>query len=393
MRIAVIGAGIGGMAAARFLLNEGVDVTVFEQAPALGEVGAGIQVGPNAVRLLHRLGLAERLRKTAVVPEIGWEFRRWEDGRVLFRQPLGAQAEAMFGAPYYVLHRPDLLDALVSGFPPARLRLNHRFVELRQDGTRVVLQFETGQEDEFDAVIGADGIHSRVRNAIVEPTPPRFSGLAAYRGLVPIERTPAANEPPRVTIWIGPKKHLVHYPVSGGTMLNYVAVVPARGLDAESWTQPGNVSEAVSEFAGWHDDVVQVVGAADDLRQWALYDREPISHWTDDRVTLLGDAAHPMLPFFAQGAAQAIEDSCALGACIAGVSAPELPAALQRYERVRKDRAVKVQQLSRQRGLEYHMEDGPEQVQRDRQLAESDFLETNSWLYKFDAGVLEEQSA
>src|SRR5690606_5344227 len=262
-----------------------------------------------------------------------------------------------------------------------------------QDEARVVLHFESGEEESFDGVVGADGIHSRVRDHVVPPVPPRFSGLAAYRGLVPIERTPAVDEPPKVTIWVGPHKHLVHYPVSGGTKLNYVAVVPARGMATESWTQPGSVEEAVAEFAGWHEDVTQVVGAADDLRQWALYDRGPISHWSEGRVTLLGDAAHPMLPFFAQGAAQAIEDGCALAACLAGVATADLPMAFQRYERVRKPRAVKVQQLSRQRGLEYHLPDGPEQEERDRQLAASDPLGANAWLYQFDAGVLEEQHA
>lgn len=393
MRIAVVGAGIGGMAAARFLLEAGADVTVYEQAPELGEVGAGIQVGPNAVRLLHRLGLADTLREKAVVPEFAWEFRRWDDGRVLFRQPLGARAEELFGAPYYVVHRPELLEALVSGFPAARLRLGYRFEALEQQGQQVLVRFENGEEAVYDAVIGADGIHSKVRNTVVEPTPPRFSGLAAYRGLVPIERTPARNEPPKVTIWIGPKKHLVHYPISGGAKLNYVAVVPARGLDTESWTRQGSVEEAVAEFAGWHDDVTQVVGAADDLRQWALYDREPISHWTEGRVTLLGDAAHPMLPFFAQGAAQAIEDGCALAACLKDVTAAGVPEALDRYERARKPRAVKVQQLSRQRGMEYHLPDGPEQQERDRQLAESDPLGANTWLYQFDAGRIEEGAA
>lgn len=393
MRIAVIGAGIGGMAAARFLLQEDIDVTVYEQAPELGEVGAGIQVGPNAVRLLHRLGLAEQLRKTAVVPEFAWDFRRWDDGRILFRQPLGARAEELFGAPYYVVHRPELLEALVSTYPESRLRLGRRFAELQQDGTKVVLRFDTGEEEAFDGVIGADGIHSRVRNAVVPPVAPRFSGLAAYRGLVPIGRTPLVNESPKVTIWIGPNRHLVHYPVSGGTKLNYVAVVPARGFDTESWTQEGSVQEAVAEFAGWHDDVTQVVGAADDLRQWALYDREPIPRWTQGRVTLLGDAAHPMLPFFAQGAAQAIEDGCALGACLAGTAPSELPGAFQRYERARRPRAVKVQQLSRQRGMEYHLPDGPDQVERDKQLAGSDPLGANAWLYQHDAGRLEEQHA
>lgn len=386
MRIAIVGAGIGGMAAARFLLQAGVDVTVYEQAHELGEVGAGIQVGPNAVRLLHRLGLAETLRKTAVVPEFAWEFRRWDDGRILFRQPLGARAEELFGAPYYVVHRPELLDALVNGFPETRLKLGHRFQELEQQGAQVSLRFENGEEAVFDAVIGADGIHSRVRDAVVPPVPPRFSGLAAYRGLVPIERTPAINEPPKVTIWVGPNKHLVHYPISGGTKLNYVAVVPARGLNTESWTSQGTVREAVAEFEGWHENVTQVVGAADDLRQWALYDREPIAHWTEGRVTLLGDAAHPMLPFFAQGAAQAIEDGCALAACIDGVAPGDAPQALARYEAVRRPRAVKVQQLSRQRGLEYHLPDGPEQEERDRQLAESDPLGANTWLYQYDAG-------
>lgn len=388
MRVAIIGAGIGGLVTALYLRRGGIEATVYEQAPRLLAVGAGIQIGPNAYRLLARIGLDAHLRKTAVLPEVAWEFRRWSDGRVLFQQPMRRLAEDMFGAPYCVAHRADLLDGLVYELPSEQLRLDHRCMALRQRPEGVELTFDNGEVITADVVIGADGIHSVVRDAILPATPAHFSGLAAYRGLVPIEDTPIANQAPRVTIWMGPEKHLVHYPVSGGTLLNYVGIVPARGWDVESWSAEGDVDEAVSEFAGWHETVTSVVGAAKQIKRWALYDREPLHTWTVGRVGLLGDAAHPMLPFFAQGAAQAIEDAVVLAKCLEGATTGTVPDALRKYQEIRMPRAQRVQQQSRQRGDQYHFPDGPEQMDRDAQLAKSDPLRDYAWLYNFDAEAI-----
>ncbi|MFS8665991.1 MAG: FAD-dependent monooxygenase [Limnochordales bacterium] len=379
MRVAVVGAGIGGVAAALFLRRQGIEVDVYEQAPALTEVGAGIQLGPNGAKLLHRVGLEARLREVAVQPQTAWNFRRWQDGRVLFSQELGARAMEQFGAPYYVIHRADLLDALASQVPREMIHLGQRCVDVRQDDDGVELTFASGLKVRADVVIGADGIHSVIRDKIVQPTPPTFSKLCAYRGLVPIEKTPVAGQPPSVTIWLGPHRHFVHYPVSGGRLLNIVAVVPSEEWAVESWSADGRVEDLQAEFEGWHPQLAGIIGALESVKRWALYDREPLAKWTFGRITLLGDAAHPMLPFFAQGAVQAIEDAAVLAACLKHADAHSAPEALERYEAVRRPRAVRVQQLSRMRGKEYHLPDGPEQERRDRELAESDRLRTYAW--------------
>ena len=384
MRVAIVGAGIGGVAAALFLRRHGVEVEVYEQAPQLTEVGAGIQLGPNGAKLLHRAGLEERLRQVAVQPQSAWNFRRWDDGRVLFSQQLGPMAIEHFGAPYYVIHRADLLDVLASQLPKEIIHLGQRCIDARQDEDGVELVFQTGLRVRADVVIGADGIHSVIRERIVQPTPPTFSRLCAYRGLVPIEKTPLAGQPPAVTIWLGPYRHFVHYPVSGGRLLNFVAVVPSEEWTVESWSADGSVEELKAEFAGWHSQVGAIIDALESVKRWALYDREPLPTWTSGRMTLLGDAAHPMLPFFAQGAVQAIEDAVVLAACLKDADAASAPAALQRYETIRRPRAVRVQQLSRVRGKMYHLPDGPEQEQRDQELAQSDPLRTYAWLYAHD---------
>lgn len=384
LRVAIVGGGIGGLTAALFLRRAGIDAHVYEQAPALREVGAGIQLGPNATRLLLRLGLGERLQKVAVCPEAAWEFRRWDDGRVLFRQPFGEEHKAAFGAPYYVVHRADLVNVLRDALPDDIIHLNHRCIGVTQHRRGVELAFANGTKLEVDAVIGADGIHSVVRNAIVPSLKARFSGLCAYRGLVPIERTPLVGRPPAVTIWLGPHRHFVHYPVSGGRLVNFVAVVPAGDWTIESWTADGRVEDAIAEFQGWHEDVRSIIGAASETKRWALYDREPLERWSVNRVTLLGDAAHAMLPFLAQGACQAIEDAAVLAGCLRDISPDEVPEAFRRYEAIRRPRTSMIQELSRIRGQLYHLPDGEEQRRRDEQLASSDPFKTYAWLYGHD---------
>jgi salicylate hydroxylase len=311
---------------------------------------------------------------------VPWEFRRWEDGRVLFEQRFGAEGEARYGAPYIAIHRADLLRVLADALPAGMVELGRHVDGV--DGAALV--FDDGSRAAFDAVIGADGIHSVVRSAIVGDESPEFTGLAAYRALVPAEEAPAFARRPVCSIWLGPRKHFVHYPVSGGRQINLVTANPAGDWREESWTAPGEVADFLAEYEGWDESVRGLIAAARETKRYAFYAREPVTRWVADRVALLGDAAHPMLPFFAQGAGQAIEDGAVLARCLAGVSAPDVPEALRRYESLRVGRATRVQRMSGERREHHHMPDGPEQRARDETLASEDPLGHNEWLYGHD---------
>ncbi|HEY7483094.1 MAG TPA: FAD-dependent monooxygenase [Streptosporangiaceae bacterium] len=383
-RVAVVGGGIGGLAAAAFLHQAGLPVTVYEQARELTEVGAGVVVSPNAVRLIRRLGRLERFERLAIPLEAGWEFRRWADGRVLFSQRLGEECARRYGEQCYVAHRADLLDVVRSEVPEAALRLDARCDAVRRGADGVELTFADGSTATADVVVGADGVHSTVREAVAVPEPPRFSGLCAYRCLLPADRAPGFALRPVQTLWIGPGHHLVHYPISGGRLVNVVAFAPARDWRVESWTAEGSMDDLRAEYAGWAPQLTDLLGAADRTGRWALLDRDPLPRWTDGPITLLGDAAHPMFPFFAQGAAQAIEDAVVLAGCLAANPSTPL-AALRRYERIRRPRATRLQVLSRGRERTNHLPDGPEQQARDAAFAAEDPLAHNGWIYGHDA--------
>jgi salicylate hydroxylase len=388
LRIAIVGGGLGGLAAALFLRRAGLAATVYEQSSALREVGAGIVVAPNMVRPLATLGLAERLPEFAVQLEAAWEFRRWQDGRVLFVQPMGEACLRLYGAHCYVAHRADLLALLQSALPAEMLQLDQRCVAVREatHAAEVVFADRSGRETlvQADVVIGADGIHSVLRPLVAPEVEARFSGLCAFRCLVP-----AADAPPMAlravqTLWLGPGRHFVHYPISAGRLVNVVAIVPAGDWRTESWTADGAIADLRAEFAGWDARVLQLIDSATDTKRWAMYDRTPLERWHAGRVCLLGDAAHAMLPFFAQGAAQAIEDAVVLAACLREADARGVPAALARYAAIRQPRASEVQRMSRGREIRNHLPDGPEQAARDRALAEGDPLRQSAWLYGHD---------
>jgi len=334
LRVAIVGAGIGGLAAALFLRRAGLDVSVYEQAVELAEVGAGIVVAPNMVRLLHRLGLGDELATFAVRLEAAWEFRRWRDGRVLFVQPMGEECERLYGAHCYVAHRADLLTLLQDALPARHLCLDHRFVDVRETDDEVELRFaaRSGRETRVvsDVVIGADGIHSVLREKIAPKVDARFSGLCAFRCLVPAAKAPGMALRPVQTLWLGPGRHFVHYPISGGRLVNVVAIVPAGDWRTESWTADGEIADLAREFDGWDNRLHQLIASATSTKRWALYDRAPLEQWTKGRVALLGDAAHAMLPFFAQGAAQAFEDAAVLATCLRTVDPSPVAEALRR---------------------------------------------------------------
>jgi len=387
-KIAVIGGGLGGLAAALSLHRAGFEVDLYEQAPELNEVGGGINMGPNAARILYRLGLGEGLDRDGVKPA-GMHQRRWDDGRTLQKGPLNPLCTELYGAPHMTLHRADLQRIIASGLPRERIHLGHRLTALTDGGDRVEAQFAGGGRITSDILVGADGIHSTVRTILFGEEAPQFAGCVAYRGLVPAERIADLGLELGNQSWLGPGAHLVHYFVSGGRLLNFVGWTEHDTWSREDWTDRATIERALAAFEGWHPQVRRIISAADTCFIWALFDRDPLPRWSVGRVTLLGDACHPMYPFMAQGAAQAIEDGAALTTLLSIRGDPA--AALRRYEQVRLPRVTRLQQMSRANKYRYHMPDGPEQQARDAALkaTRERAPETMQWLFGFDAGAIE----
>ncbi|HTW87699.1 MAG TPA: FAD-dependent monooxygenase [Candidatus Binataceae bacterium] len=395
MRVIVVGAGIGGLTVGLALRRAGIDVDLFEQAPQLAEVGAGIQMSPNGTRILHRLGLAEALREVGVRPAAS-VFRRYDDGRILARHALGDECEKSFGAPYYNLHRADLLDVLSAATPTEILHLDRRCIGLTQYPDHVEVKFHNGSTAAADAVIGADGIHSEVRSALFGPESPHFSGDMAYRGLVPVERLAHLKMEITASSWWGPHRHFVHYFVGrGARYVNFVGIVPAGEWRLESWTAKGEVKDALAAFADFHPRVREIIGSVDSINRWAMYDRDALARWTEGRVTLIGDAAHAMLPYMAQGAVQSIEDAVILARCLERADTAGVNAALLRYEAIRKPRATRCQEGSRSNRTFFHMPDGDGQRDRDANLGSLATLPSarSEWLYRHDVETEFERQA
>ena len=354
-RVAVIGAGLGGLTAALALARAGVPVTVYEQAPMLSEVGAGITLGPNASRIVEYLGLGVDLKRLGVVPGRQWT-QHWQTGDVLLEFERGAQLTARYGAGYYHVHRADLHALLVAALAdaaPDALRLDHRLIGIDREGR---MQFAGGIEVTADVVVGADGVRSAVRDALFESASPHFTGQVAWRGIVPAAELPDDVRTMPPGIHIGPQHLFMRYPVRGGTLINYAAFVELAGWEEESWSTRSTIDELLEHFREWDPVVSAIIAAtpADQLYKWALHARSPLDSWIAGKVTLLGDAAHAMLPFMGQGAATAMEDGLVLARCLAAF-APD--AALRRYEKARLDRTSMVQTQSRLLGLRFQGKD------------------------------------
>ena len=388
--IAVIGAGIGGLTAALSLRRAGFEVDVYEQAAELTEVGGGINMGPNAARILYRLGLGDGLDRDAVRP-IGSHQRRWDDGRTLQRAGLNPQCERLYGAPHLTVHRADLLGIIAAAFPAEHIHPGHRLVGLADRGDRTEAWFDNGERIAPDILVGADGIHSAVRAALFGEEAPSFAGCVAYRGLVPVERIADLGLERGSQSWLGPGAHLVHYFVSGGRLLNFVGWTEHDTWNREDWTDRATIARALAAFEGWHPQVRRIIASAETCFIWALFDRDPLPRWSVGRTTLLGDACHPMYPFMAQGAAQAIEDGATLAACLADGRDRDPAEALRRYDRLRLPRVTRLQQMSRANKIRYHLPDGPAQQARDAEYATTGDRAPAAlqWLFGFDAGVLE----
>lgn len=346
--IAIIGAGMGGLALGVALARAGRRVAVYEQAAQLGELGAGITLSPNAVRVIDWLGLGDALRATGFAPDRQWT-QHWQTGAVLREAFRGADfADRHGGAGYYHVHRADLHALLVGALAPGVLRLGKSLIGVTGDGA---MGFADGSTAQADVVVGADGLKSAVRAALFSSQPPHFTGQVAWRGLVPVKALPAEVKALPPGVHVGPGRLFLRYPVRGGQLINFAAFVDLAGWEDESWSIASTIPELLGHFDGWDPMVRAIIAATPDgsLYKWALHAREPLPGWIDGRVTLLGDAAHAMLPFMGQGAATALEDAAVLARCLTAFGPDE---ALARYEAARRERTTVVQTQSRLLGLQ-----------------------------------------
>ena len=390
-RIVIVGAGIGGLAASLALAKRGIEAVVLEQAPRIEAVGAGIQLSPNATRILHWFGLGEEMAAWGVEPA-GLAIRSHE-GEMLVEAPLGPEARETFGYPYYHAHRADLLDGLLRRQPPGRVRLGAQVVSM-EDGR---LTLADGETVEADIVIGADGIHSPVRRHLFGTGNARHSGSVAWRALVPAERLADLDIPRESGVWWGPDACMVRYWVSAGRLMNWIAIARTDRETPESWSRLGRVEDAAEAMAPFPPTVTRMVERTGTVHEWALFDREGLPAWTRGRVTLLGDAAHAMMPYHAQGAAMSLEDAWVLAGCLEEDMGE---GGLARYEALRRERANRVQAWSR--AVERHclLADPAEVAVRNAKLAKDraeyrgGFPPGQIWLYGYDAeAALSEESA
>ena len=352
--ILIAGAGIGGLTAALALIRRGYRVSVLEQARELAEIGAGVQISANGAQALFSLGLEAALEAVWCEPA-GKEIRLWSTGETWKLFDLGAVSRQRYGAPYFMIHRADLhrilLDAVQAAAPDA-IRLNCRVAGFEQTASSVTAICEDGARIEGDALIGADGVHSRVRNALFGQMPAQFTGLMIWRGLVPMESLPQRMQRLVGTNWVGPGGHVVHYPVRGGTLMNVGGAIEHDDWRVESWTERGTTEEALNDFPGWNEDVHTLIRNIEVPYKWALLGREPLERWTIGRVTLLGDAAHPTLPMMAQGANMALEDAVVLARCLDAYD--DVPAALQAYEEARRERTARLVRAANDNAGRFH---------------------------------------
>jgi len=377
MHVAIVGGGIGGLSAAVALIHRGIRVSVYEQSSELREVGAGIFIYPNSLRQLERIGLGDALARVGARVGAGSEYYRMDGsvvGKILTTDSSGWNG--MYG-----MHRADFLDALAKVIPPDAIHTGHKCIGFSQDETGAQLTFENGTVAQADVVIGADGINSVLQKYVVEPSAPEYAGFRAYRGLIDADKVPEWRREAH-QVWMGDGKHFMVFPVRRGEMLNYVGFVPTTSETVESWSAVGDRDELAASFDGWDPRVTHLLSKVETCFWWGLYDRKPLSQWVNGRLTLLGDAAHPMLPHLGQGANQAIEDGTALAVLLEGCAeGGAIEAALKRYAALRQPRTAMVQAEARKNGLRYDSKYA-DLGQRDREIANSATLRKS--LYDYD---------
>lgn len=377
IHVAIVGGGIGGLAAAKSLLHRGISVAVYEQARVLGEVGAGVFIYPNSLRQLERIGLGESLARVGATVGAGSEYYRM-DGSVVGKI-LTVDSSGWNGM--YGMHRADLLNALAHALPAATIHTGHRCIGFAQDENGAHLTFENGNVAHADVVIAADGINSVLQKYVVEPAAPEYSGFRAYRGLIGADKLPQWRREAH-QVWMGDGKHFMVFPVRSGELLNYVGFVPTTSETVESWSAIGDRDELAASFAGWDPRITELLDKVETCFWWGLYDRQPLRKWVNGRLTLLGDAAHPMLPHLGQGANQAIEDGTALAVLLQKCGKDgDIGQALQQYEALRRPRTSFVQAEARKNGLRYDSR-YEDLAQRDREIANS--AEFRKSLYDYD---------
>ncbi|MEW6643005.1 MAG: FAD-dependent monooxygenase [Pseudomonadota bacterium] len=387
-RIGIIGGGIGGVALATCLLQRGFEVRLFERAKGFGEVGAGIQMTPNAVKVMKALGLLDRMLEAGFLPHalVG---RNWRSARGNFRTPLKGVCEQLYDAPFIHIHRADLHHILAAGIPDSVPRFGVSCTGVQQQKAGAVATFSDGSAFEADLIVGADGVRSAIRSALFGAEEPRFTGHMCYRAVVPVGGL-VDFVSPDTSFWLGPNGHIVTYYVRGGTAVNIVAVAETANWVEESWNVATSKDEMLGAFRGWHRNVETLFQRVDEVYKWGLFDRDPMTQWSKGRVTLLGDAAHPMLPFLSQGAAMAIEDAYVLAASLAA-HGDDITTALSDYERERLPRTSRVQLEARERGRTYHLPSAFAQARRDFMFwlrglfnPQTSGIRAN-WVYEYDA--------
>jgi salicylate hydroxylase len=353
-KIVIAGAGIGGLCAAVALAKRGFEVVVYEQSQQLGEVGAGLQLSPNAVHVLQALDIADKVKAKAFRPKTA-VMRHFRTGKTYFTVPLSDVATEKYGADYLHIHRADLHTVLKQSCEELNVPifLGQAVQSYHQTPQNLTILLANGESLEADLLIGADGIKSKVQACMLGQTPAQFTGQVAWRGVVEANKLAKGLIKPNANLWVGPGKHFVSYYLRGGDLVNFVAVQERSDWQKESWNEPGDINELRDTFSGWHPEVTELLAASEQCFLWALFDRQPLEQWTDQNVALLGDACHPMLPFLAQGAAMAIEDSYALAHCLANNN--NIIDALKTYQDIRLTRTRDIQRGARKNASLYHM--------------------------------------
>jgi salicylate hydroxylase len=387
--IVIAGAGIGGLTAALSLLKKGFDVDVYEQASELKEVGAGLQLSANGTRALYALGVGDELKRLSVEAD-GKEVRLWNTGQTWKLFDLGDQSVKRYGFPYLMVYRPDLHRVLVDSVRREKsdaIHLDAKVVDLVQEDGKVVVHLHDGRTVTADVLIGADGVHSRVRQVLFGADQPELSGCMAWRGVVPMDRLPKRLLRSVGTNWIGPGGHVVHYALRGGKLMNFVGIVERSDWRVESWSERGTREECANDFNGWHEDIHEIIRNIDVLYKWALMVRTPMDRWSVGRVTLLGDACHPMLPFLAQGAVMAIEDGYILARSFEEYG-DNVEAALCHYENARRDRTRRAVLGSAENVKRFHNRTLADSVAAqeyvDREWSEERVKQRYEWLFEYD---------